>query len=64
MNMPNDLEKTKGDNPTVGVLLCKNADSYVVKTSLEGMASPIGVSKYKMLNDLPEYLLERMKEIE
>ena len=64
INAINDLEKTKGDNPTVGVLLCKNADSYVVKTSLEGMASPIGVSKYKMLNDLPEYLLERMKEIE
>ena len=64
INAINDLEKTKGDNPTVGVLLCKNADSYVVKTSLEGMMSPIGVSKYKMFNDLPEYLLERMKEIE
>ena len=64
INAVNDLEKTKIDNPTIGILLCKNADSYVVKTSLEGIISPIGVSKYKMLDELPTYLLERMKEIE
>ena len=64
INAVNDLEKTEQDNPTVGLLLCKTADSYVVKTTLEGMVSPIGVSKYKLFDDLPEYLLERMKEIE
>ena len=64
INAVNDLEKTDIDNPTIGILLSKNADSYVVKTSLEGIISPIGVSKYKMLDELPNYLLERMKEIE
>lgn len=64
INAVNDLEKTDIDNPTIGILLCKNADSYVVKTSLEGIISPIGVSKYKMLDELPSYLLERMKEID
>ena len=64
INAIDDLEKEEEDNPTIGLLLCKTADSYVVKTTLEGMVSPIGVSKYKMLDDLPEYLLERMKEIE
>ena len=64
INAINNLEKTDADNQTIGLLLCKTADSYVVKTTLEGMVSPIGVSKYKMLDDLPEYLLERMKEIE
>ena len=64
INAVNDLEKTDIDNPTIGILLCKNADNYVVKTSLEGIISPIGVSKYKMLDELPNYLLERMKEIE
>ena len=63
INAVNDLEKTEVDNPTIGILLCKNADSYVVKTSLEGIISPIGVSKYKTLDELPNYLLERMKEI-
>ena len=64
INAINDLERTDSDNQTVGLLLCKTADSYVVKTALEGIASPIAISKYKLLEDLPNYLLDRMKEIE
>ena len=64
INAINDLEKTEIDNQTIGILLCKTADSYAVKTTLEGITTPIGISKYKLLDDLPEYLLERMKEIE
>ena len=64
INAIDDLEKGDGDNPTVGLLLCKTADSYVVKTALKTSSAPMGVSKYKMLDDLPRYLLERMKEIE
>ena len=64
INAIDDLEKGEEDNPTIGLLLCKTADSYVVKTTLKTSSAPIGVSKYKMLDDLPEYLLERMKEIE
>ena len=64
INAIDDLEKGEMDNPTIGILLCKTADSYVVKTTLKTSSAPIGVSKYKMLEDLPEYLLERMKEID
>ena len=64
INAIDDLEKTKVDNPTVGLLLCKTADSYVVKTTLQGMNAAIGVSKYKMFDELPNYLLEKMKEID
>ena len=64
INAINNLEKTEQDNQTVGLLLCKTADSYVVKTSLEGINAPIGVSKYKLLEDLPNYLIEKMKTIE
>ena len=63
LNAIDDLEKGEGDNPTIGLLLCKTADSYVVKTTLKTSSAPMGVSKYKTLDDLPEYLLERMKEI-
>jgi len=64
INAIDDLEKGEGDNQTVGLLLCKTADSYVVKTTLIKSSVPIGVSKYKTIDDLPDYLLERMKEIE
>lgn len=63
INAIDDLEKREGDNPTVGLLLCKTADSYVVKTTLKTSYAPIGVSKYKILDELPGYLEERMKEI-
>lgn len=64
INAVDDLEKTEVDNPTVGLLLCKSADNYVVKTTLKTTSAPIGISKYKALEDLPNYLLERMNEIE
>ena len=63
INAINDLEKNKDDNPTIGLLICKTADSYVVKTTLKGMSAAIGVSKYQALEDLPNYLLEKMKTI-
>ena len=63
INAIDDSEKEDIDNPTIGLLLCKTADSYVVKTTLRTSNVPIGVSKYKLFDDLPEYLLERMKEI-
>ena len=64
INAINDLEKTEPDNQTIGILLCKTADSYAVKTTLDGIAAPIGISKYKLLEDLPNYLLKKMKTIE
>ena len=64
INAINDLEKSNIDNQTIGILLCKTADSYAVKTTLDGIAAPIGISKYKLLDDLPNYLLEKMKTID
>ena len=63
INAINNLEKTDIDNQTIGILLCKTADNYAVKTTLDGITSPIGISKYKLLDDLPNYLLEKMKTI-
>ena len=64
INAIDDLEKVGGDNQTVGILLCKTADKYVVETSLKGMNNPVGVSKYKTLEDLPAYLIDKMKTID
>ena len=64
INAINKLEKTEIDNQTIGILLCKTADDFIVKTTLDGIKAPIGISKYKLLEDLPNYLLEKMKSIE
>ena len=63
VNAIDDLEKTEIDNPTIGLLLCKDANSYVAKTSLRGTMNKIGISKYKLIDELPEYLERRLNEI-
>ena len=62
VNAVNDLEKEELDNDTVGILLCKDADNYTVKTSIYGIQTAIGISKYKILEELPEYLQKRIKD--
>ncbi len=64
VNAIDDLEKTEIDNDTVGLLLCKEADSYVAKTSLKKNISKLGISKYKLLEELPEYLEKKLNEVE
>ena len=64
INAVNDLEKTTGDNDTVGILLCKNANKFEVQTTLKGINNPIGISKYKLFEELPSYLEKRLKEID
>lgn len=63
VNAIDDLEKTDVDNSTVGILLCKSADNYVATTTLKGIKNQLGVTKYKIIEDIPNYLEERLKEI-
>lgn len=45
--------KGKYDNPTVGLLLCKEKNDVVVEWSLRDMEKPIGVSEYRLADVLP-----------
>lgn len=64
VNAIDDLEKTESDNETIGILLCKTADNYAVETSFKGLKTPIGVSKYKLFEDLPAYLTNKLNSID
>ena len=62
-----DLVKDKTDNATIGLLLCKNKDNFTAEYALKDINKPIGVSEYKLLEDMPEYLqsqLARAEDIE
>lgn len=41
------------DNPTVGLLLCKSKDDAVAEYSLRNVDAPIGVSEYRLGDELP-----------
>ena len=64
VNAVNDIERQEGDNETIGLLLCKEADSYVTQTTLKSSSNLIGVSKYKFLDELPNYLNKRLNNEE
>ena len=61
VNAIDDLERTERDDETIGLLLCKEADSYVAKTSLNKAQLHLGISKYKFIEELPEYLNRKLK---
>ena len=56
------LEKTDRDDDTVGLLLCRDADNFTVKTTLSKINAKIGISKYKIIEELPTYLEKKLKE--
>ena len=62
-----NLIKDKEDNATIGLLLCKGKDNFTAEYALKDINKPIGVSEYKLLEDMPEYLqsqLPRAEDIE
>ena len=63
VNAINDLEKTSADNETIGLILCKDCDNYVAKTTIKDINKSLWISKYKILDELPEYLERKLKEI-
>lgn len=53
-----------GDNPSIGILLCKSRDKTVVEYALSDIHKPIGVSEYQLTRSLPESLKSSLPSIE
>ena len=45
--------RKEGDNPTIGLLLCKSKDNIIVEYSLSDICKPIGISEYKFKKIMP-----------
>lgn len=50
----NDLIKSEADNPSIGIILCKSANSIVVEYALKDNKAPIGIAQYTLKEELPE----------
>jgi predicted nuclease of restriction endonuclease-like (RecB) superfamily len=51
-----DKVKLEGENPSIGIILCKAKNQTVVEYALRESSKPIGVGKYKMVSKLPTEL--------
>lgn len=56
--------RRSGDEPTIGLLLCKSKDRVVVEYALSDISKPIGVSEYQLTKSLPMDLKTNLPSIE
>ncbi len=48
-----DTVRLPGENPALGIILCKSKDRTIVEYALRESNRPIGVSAYRMVSALP-----------
>ena len=59
-----DQIKTTDDQPTIGIILCKNKNKLEVEYALQGMSKPIGVSEFAVTQALPAELKSTLPTVE
>lgn len=60
----NHILKTEKDNPTIGLLICKEKDNVLAQYALESTIQPIGISEYELSKLYPSDFKSSMPSIE
>lgn len=58
------LVKQEDDNPTIGILLCKDKNNLEAEFALRDINKPIGISELKLTENLPDNLKSSLPTIE
>ena len=56
--------KTKEDQPTIGLLLCKSKNKVVAEYALGDKKQPMGIAEYQLADALPKALEANLPSIE
>ena len=59
-----DMLKHEQDNPSIGIMLCKERSKLTAEYALKDINKPIGVSEYKLSDFLPEELADTLPSAE
>jgi len=51
-----DLVRDSSDNPSIGIILCRDKNEAIAEYALRDVNKPIGVSEYQILESIPEKL--------
>jgi len=60
LNLLDDKAKLQDENPSIGLILCKEKDNIVVEYALRNIKKPVGVAKYYLTRKLPTKLLKQL----
>jgi len=59
-----DMLKHKSDNPTLGILICKERNKVIAEYALRDINKPIGIAAYELTQSIPENLRGSLPTIE
>ena len=59
-----NILKTEQDAPTIGLLLCKSKNDLIAEYALRDINKPIGVSEYRITDEIPEKFRQQLPSIE
>lgn len=60
----NHQMKSETDNPTIGLLICKNMDRVEAQYALESSSQPLGISTYQLSKMIPDKFKSSLPTIE
>lgn len=64
MTAVNHILKTEQDNPTIGLLICKDKDNVLAQYALESSTQPIGVAEFQLTKFVPDEFKSSLPSIE
>lgn len=56
--------KHESDNPSIGLILCKDKNRLVAEYALKDISKPVGISEYRLIESIPEDLKGSLPSIE
>ena len=59
-----DQVRMPGENPSIGLVLCKNADKMVAEYAVRDYTKPMGVATYRTTKDMPKKPRDALPDIE
>ena len=59
-----DLLRHPDDQPSIGIILCKSKNRIVAEYALRDLHKPVGVSEYRLTDELPKQLQKGFPSIE
>jgi hypothetical protein len=64
LHLLDEQVKLKGENPSIGIILCADKDHIVVEYALRSVKKPVGVAEYYLTKRLPKSLQGKLPDAE
>lgn len=64
LSAANDILRHPTDNPTIGLLICKNKNNVIAEYALKDITHPIGISDYQLTKLFPEEFKSSLPTVE